>query len=147
MGQKRATYITNGNDQRCSDIQRFIEEHGVILEIRDVAKSPLSRDELSALIGHIPITYFINPASPTYRNNGFEGGLPDREEVLRLMVEDPTLLRKPITKTLRLVTVGCDRKRISEMLQLNHSGGSGSDEAPPPRGQNRRRSAAPSSGK
>lgn len=134
MAQKRASFMTYGTDERSEAIRKFIEEAGVQLDIRDFKTSPPSVDELDRLLGHLPIKYFVNPASPTYSEQGLDEKLPARREILQLMAKDPSLLRRPIIRTARLVTVGFDKKKISEMLQLDASEantvGEGPREAP-----------------
>jgi arsenate reductase-like glutaredoxin family protein len=123
MTQKRATFMAYSNDERCSEVRKFIEDAGIILNVRDLKKNPLSEAELDVLLGHIPMVHLLNPASPTYRKKGLDKGLPEREEMLQMIAEDPTLLRQPIVKTMRLFTVGCDKKKIAEMLQITRNGG------------------------
>ena len=121
MAQKRASFMTYGNDERSEAIRQFIEEAGVQLDIRDWKKSPPTVAELRKLLGHIPIKHFLNPTSPSYAKKKLDEAIPSREEVLAMIVEDPSLLRRPMVKTSRLLTVGYDKKKISEMLQLDAS--------------------------
>lgn len=122
MPQKRATFMTYGNDERCDEIRKFIEDAGIKLDIRDLSKRPLTFDELDHMFGHIPLTYFLNPASNEYTRLGLERGLPDRRDLLQLIAENPGLLRRPIVRNTRLLTVGCNKDKIAEMLQINRNG-------------------------
>lgn len=122
MPQKRARYITHGCDEECAEIRSFIEEAGVLLDFRDLGKDPMSKDEISMLLGHLNLSHFVNPMSPSFEKLGFDRGLPDREEVLEAIANDNTLLKRPIILTARLITVGNDRKKIAEMLQLSSNG-------------------------
>jgi len=126
MAPKHAQFFTYGNDGRCHETKDFIEEAGVLLQVRDLEKQPLSYAELDKLIGHVKIDHFLDKLSDGYRKHRFHDGLPEREEVLRLLAEDNSMLRKPIIKTVRLLTVGCDKQRITDMLQLGQNG----DESP-----------------
>lgn len=128
MPPKRATFITFGTDEQCNDTRRFIENAGVDLDIRDLDKRPLSEDEVNRLISHFPPEYFLNPGSRSFVKHGLDKGLPDRDELVKLIAQDHTLLRRPIIKTNRLFTVGCDRRRISEMLQISANGRPGDDD-------------------
>jgi arsenate reductase-like glutaredoxin family protein len=103
-------------------MQSFIEEAGVALDIRDIEKQPLTDAELSGLLGYINLKHFLNPLSESYDKHGLGERMPSREEVLALIKEDHTLLRRPIIRTKRLVTVGCDKKSIHDMLQLGRNG-------------------------
>ncbi len=128
MAPKRAVYITYGDEERCSDTRRFIEDAGIDMDIRDIKKNPLNEDELKRLLGYFEITHFLNPGSPAFEKNGLDKSTPERAEIVKMILEDQTLLRRPIIKTARLMTVGCDRRKISEMLQINQNGnGKGGD--------------------
>lgn len=122
MPPKRATFITFGTDELCAETKRFIENAGVDLDIRDLDKRPLTEDEVNRLISHFPPEYFLNPGSRSFAKHGLDKGLPDRDELVKLIAQDNSLLRRPIIKTNRLFTVGCDRRRISEMLQIPMNG-------------------------
>lgn len=126
MPLKRAEFLCYGDDGVCSDIRKFIEESGVILTVRDIAREPLDEIELRRLIGTLSVGHFLNPMSPAYSDRGFDQNSPDREEAIRAMAEDYTLIRRPIIRSTRLITIGSDKKRISEMVQY-----SGNGDAPP----------------
>ncbi len=122
MPQKTATFMTCGTDERCDDIRQFIEDAGIQLTIRNLKENPLSVRELVLLYGHNPLTYFINPASEEYSKLGLDRQVPERNELLKLMSENPGLLRCPIVKTIRLVTVGCNKEKVAIMLQISRNG-------------------------
>lgn len=122
MPQKTATFITCGTGEHCDDMRRFIEDAGIRLTIRNLKESPFSVRELDQLFGHNPLTYFIDPASEEYTRHGLDRQMPERDDLLKLMSETPGLLRVPIIKTIRLITVGCNKERIAEMLQISRNG-------------------------
>ena len=122
MTPKRAAFLSYGNDDLCAETRRFIEEAGVLLSVRDISKNPLSEAELSGLIGNLPIKHFLNAMSDSYTKYHLDKHLPDRDQLIKLLAQDHTLLRRPIVKSSRLVTVGCDKRKISEMLQISPDG-------------------------
>ena len=122
MPLKRAQFISYGNDTKCEEIRNFIEAAGIVLDIRDIEKQPLSDREIGRLVGHFDPRHFLNPLSQAYSKHHLDESLPDRDEVIRLISEDHTLLRRPIISTGRLVTIGCDKKSISDMLQIGSNG-------------------------
>ncbi len=136
MAPKMATFYSYGDDSACSEVRKFIQDAGVLLNVRDLSQSPLTEIELNRLIGHINIHHFLNPLSDTYGKHNMDDSLPPRSELLKLMAEDYTLLRRPIIKTARLMTVGCDRKKIAEILQISMNGTPIEDDDA--RGNNRR---------
>ncbi len=122
MAQKTATYFGIGEEDQCSEVRKLIEDAGIRLRLRDMAKDPLSAKELEDIFGHNPLTYFINPAAKEYEKLQLDKGLPERRDLLEILAANPGLLRRPIIKAARLVTVGCNKEKISEMLQINSNG-------------------------
>ena len=122
MPQKQATYISYGTDERCDEIRKFIEDAGIRLRTRDLREHPMSFSELDHLFGYNPLTYFLNPLAPEYSKLGLDKKLPERRELLQMMADHPAIMRRPIIKSSRLLTAGCDRKTISIMLQISPNG-------------------------
>jgi hypothetical protein len=42
--------------------------------------------------------------------------------MLTLMAANPEIIRRPLIKNTRLLTVGCNKDRIAEMLQISRNG-------------------------
>ena len=122
MALKKVKYITYDENEQCTDIRNFIENAGIVLDVRDLTKEPLTEDEIARLISHFDISHFLNPMSKSYKSLGFDKRTPSRDELIKGIVEDYTLLRRPIIKNTRLFTVGCNKKTISEMLQISRNG-------------------------
>ena len=122
MPQKSATFITYGSDERCDEIRKFIEDAGVRVVIRDLSQRPLTVEELDLMFGHNPLSYFVNPASSDFSKLGLDKKMPERREMLQLIAQNPGLLRRPIVRNARLLTVGCNKDKIAEMLQINANG-------------------------
>ena len=122
MAPKRATYITYGNDEKCAETRRFIENAGIDIEFRDLLAKPLTEDEAYRLIGNWDVHHLLNPASESYQRHGFDQQVPTRMELAKLISTDPTLLRRPIIRNARLMTIGCDKRKIAEMFQISMNG-------------------------
>ena len=122
MAPKRAKYYSYGDDTLCVETKEFIEKAGVLLDVRDIEKQPLSILEMQRLFGHMNIKHFLNTLSESYAKLQLDKNLPPREEILQLMADDHTLIRRPIIKSLRLVTAGCDKRKIAQMFQISANG-------------------------
>ena len=122
MAPKRAKFYSYGEDTLCVETKEFIEKAGVLLDVRDIEKQPLSLREIQQLFGHINIKHFLNTLSDSYSKLQLDQNLPAREKVLQLMADDHTLIRRPIIKSQRLLTIGCDKRKISEMFQISANG-------------------------
>lgn len=61
-----------------------------------MSKHPLTEEEIRALIGDRDLTPFLNPRNEMYRERGMKSNPPGREEAIRLMAENPNLIRRPL---------------------------------------------------
>lgn len=132
MPPKRATYITYGNDERCAETLKYIEDSGVLLSIRNTGEKPLNEHEIVALIGNLQIDHFLNKMSESYSKHNLDQGTAGRAEVIKLIAADNTLLRYPIVKSSRLLYIGCDKRKIAEMLQIGANGQAREEAQNPP---------------
>ncbi len=142
MAPKRAVFMSYGSDEACVEMRKFIEESGIILQVRDISKQPLSEYELTNLIGQLRIEHFLNTSAPSFGEHKLDQSLPPRNDLIKLMVQDHTLIRKPIIKAARLITIGCDKDKIAEMLQINDNGDAVVQEPPPPRSHRHKKAHA-----
>lgn len=137
--QKRVDIYTYPNEGACEDVRQFLETLDLDLRVRDLTKHPLTYDEITRIVRHIDIKHFLNAASKMYKKHQMERELPDRKQLIALMAEDNELIRKPIIISGRLMTVGCNRQKIMEMLQIKSNGSEPSDSA---KGENGRAARA-----
>lgn len=114
------------DDNGCREIQEFLQEQDLIINVRDIETNPLTYDELSGLIRHLNLGHFINTASPLYSSKRLDVKLPERREVIKMLAENNDLLRKPIIVAGRLMVIGCNLPKIIEMLQIK--GGNNGDD-------------------
>ena len=85
MAPRRARFISYGTDQQCDETRRFIEEAGVLLDVREIDKHPFTVRELENLIGHLNVNHFLNTVAASYKKHGLDKKLPDRQDVIKLM--------------------------------------------------------------
>lgn len=71
----------------------------------DLSKG-LSVEQLDRLIGKRDYREFLNPKNELYRQMGMKTNPPPRAEALRLMSENPNLIRRPIVVRGAKVLVG-----------------------------------------
>jgi arsenate reductase-like glutaredoxin family protein len=88
----------------------------VDLDERDYARQPLTAAELRDLFkGHDPRD-FLNPKSPAYKARGLAGKTISPDNAIRLMVEDPNLIKRPLVVAGREIIAGFDRERLKKAL-------------------------------
>jgi arsenate reductase len=90
------------------------DELHVELDERDYAKAQLSVAELKELFkGHDPRD-FLNPKSPAFKARGLAGKKLTTDQALKLMVEEPNLIKRPLVVVGNQIIAGMDRERLRE---------------------------------
>jgi arsenate reductase-like glutaredoxin family protein len=75
----------------------------------------LSVEELENLIGSRDYRLFLNPKNELYRERNMKHDPPPRQEALRLMSENPNLVRRPILVKGRQLVVGFDAEEMEKL--------------------------------
>ncbi len=73
-----------------------LEGRGIEIEKHDLAKEPPSRELLEKLIDGSHLEDFINKRSPAYKERGLDARKLTKAEAIRLMMEEPNLIRRPL---------------------------------------------------
>ena len=72
--------------------------------------------ELERLIGKRDYRLFLNSRNELYRERGMKDNPPTRAEALRLMSENPNLIKRPIVVKGQQIVLGFDEEAVSGML-------------------------------
>ena len=72
--------------------------------------------ELDQLIGKRDYRPFLNSRNDLYRERGMSDNPPPRAEALRLMSENPNLIKRPILVKGREIVLGFDEQKLSGLL-------------------------------
>lgn len=85
---------------------------------RDFFKSRFSPDELAALLARIGVTAHevLSTRAKAYTGHGLDRQTLSGDELIALMCEHPTLLRRPITVVNDTPVVGFNRLSIEALL-------------------------------
>jgi regulatory protein spx len=127
--QKRAQMLYRNPCSICDDARKFLEDHGVIVKVRDLTREPLKQRELNSLLGNHDPKHYLDMMSPSFEKQNLDSQIPPRHELFAVIEEHPELLRHPIVMYGRLMTIGFNRQQMIEMFQLTVSGnGSGGGE-------------------
>jgi arsenate reductase-like glutaredoxin family protein len=92
-------------------------DKGVELDERFYDKVPFSEEELRRLLEGVEVTTFLNPRNRLYRERNFKQNPPDREEAIRLILQDPNLLRRPVLVVNGRRIFGFDRDEYARLTQ------------------------------
>ena len=76
----------------------------------------LSVNELDQLIGKRDYRLFLNSRNELYRERGMKDNPPSRVEALRLMSENPNLIKRPILVKGREIVLGFDEPALRSLL-------------------------------
>ena len=80
-------------------------DQGADLQFVDLNRG-LTGEQLNELIGRRDYREFLNTRNALYREMGMKTNPPPRDEALRLMSENPNLIRRPLIKKGRKIIVG-----------------------------------------
>jgi arsenate reductase-like glutaredoxin family protein len=93
----------------------FLEKDARFEEI-DLNKG-LSVEQLDQLIGKRDYREFLNFRNEMYRERGMKENPPPRDEALRLMSENPNLIRRPILVKGGKIVLGYDEDALSALAK------------------------------
>ena len=89
---------------------------GLEVEERDFFQDPFSEAELRALIGDRSPADIFSWKSPSFRKMGIDRDSLDDDRMIALMLEEPRLIRRPVTAIGDTLIVGADSKALSQAL-------------------------------
>ena len=89
----------------------------VELEERDYAKNPLDLTDLKELFKGRDPRDFLNAKSPTFKAMGLQSKTLSAEQTLKLMAQEPNLIRRPLVVVGREIIAGLDRDRLKQALR------------------------------
>ena len=90
---------------------------GAELETRDLDAQPLSGKELNELIGKRDYKPFLNSRNELYRRRNMAEKTPSREEAIRLMSENPNLIKRPVVVRGDRIVLGLDVTAYISLLK------------------------------
>lgn len=82
---------------------------------RDYAKKPLTVEEIETIFNRDPIPPFLNSRHAVYKERGLAEKLPERKELIQLIMAEPNLIRRPITRQGNQVIIGFDKEALSNL--------------------------------
>jgi arsenate reductase-like glutaredoxin family protein len=89
----------------------------VELDERDYAKQPFSLTELKELFKGADPRDYMNPKSPAFKAMGLRGKTLTAADALKLMAEEPNLIKRPLVIVGSTTVAGFDRDRYRAALK------------------------------
>ena len=91
-----------------------LSQDGVELNERDFFKDGFSEAELRDLLGDTNPADVFSWRSPSARKLGLDKDTVSPDELIRLMVGEPRLIRRPLIQVEGRMVVGTDKKAMAE---------------------------------
>lgn len=88
----------------------------VDFEEREYGKNPLTEKELREIIGEGPIENFLNSRTPLYRQRNMKEKPPSKDEAIKLMLQDPNLLKRPVIIKGKRKLTGFNEAELKELI-------------------------------
>ena len=92
-------------------------ELGAEIESRDLDKTPLSVEEIEALIGERDNKLFLNTRNELYREKKMADKPPSRGGAVALMSKNPNLIKRPILLRGGQLLLGFDESAYRKFLK------------------------------
>jgi len=99
----------------CRKARAYMENRGFDLHFRNLDKERLSADELEKLIGDRDHQDFLNTRNELYRQKNMKENPPTRADAIRMMVDEPNLIRRPVIIAGGRVVLGFDQEKIDRL--------------------------------
>jgi len=88
----------------------------VDLDERDYAKDPLDAASLRELFRGRDPRDFLSTKSPTFKKMGLQGKTLTADQAIKLMAQEPNLIKRPLTIVGGEMIAGFDRERLKQVL-------------------------------
>lgn len=106
----------------CMKAKKFMMAHNLDFDYREIVEKPLSFMELKEVYNKsgLPIKKLLNTSGLVYRELGMKEKVKtySDDEILKLLSENPMLVKRPVLKSGDVVLVGFDEKKWTEKLML-----------------------------
>ena len=83
---------------------------------RDFFKETFSEDELREMIAMVGVEQIFARRSPSLKQMGLDGKELSEDEIVRLMLQDPKLVRRPIMRVGNQIFVGGASSAVSAAI-------------------------------
>ena len=94
----------------------MLSQQGLEFEERDFFKDPLSEAEIEELLTLAPPSDVFSWRSPSFRKMNVDKDTLEPQDLVRLMSEEPRLIRRPMFRIGDKLVVGGGKKAIESVL-------------------------------
>ena len=108
------------NCNKIKQTKNWLEEQGIEFELINVKKEPLTIDELKDLEYKLGIDVLVNARGTTYRNLELKDKNHSTEEMLQVLLENQSMMKRPILVYEDSVMVGYDEEAFENFAKENN---------------------------
>jgi Spx/MgsR family transcriptional regulator len=112
---KKIRFLHKPNCTTCRKVSKALKRRGFQLYFRDLAKERLTSTELEKLIGNRDYTDFLNSRNELFRRKKMKDNPPSRREAIRMMTQEPNLIRRPVIVAGGRIVLGFDKAGIAKL--------------------------------
>ncbi|MGH8012364.1 MAG: arsenate reductase family protein [Candidatus Binataceae bacterium] len=114
---KKVRFLWKSTCSTCRNARQFLrDELHLDLDERNYAKEPLTLAELKEVFKDMDACEFINPKSPAFKAMGLRGRELTSAQALKLMAEEPNLIKRPLVVVDGTIIAGFERERLRTAL-------------------------------
>jgi arsenate reductase (glutaredoxin) len=99
----------------CRNARAYMERCGFTLRLRDIGKDRLRAEEIENLIGKRDYKTFLNTRNEVYRSRNMKENPPTRAEAIKMIAQEPNLIRRPIIIAGNKILLGFDQENIDAL--------------------------------
>ena len=117
MPKSKIRFLTKLTCTTCRKAKAYLEKLGAELDSRSLDKQKLSEDELDKLIGKRDYKQFLSSRNDLYKERKMKEHPPSRAEAIRLMAQEPNLIRRPVVIRGKRLVLGYDEQAYKDMVK------------------------------
>jgi len=107
------------NCDKIKATKNWMDSNEIEFEFIDVKKEPLTIDELSELEFKVGIDVLVNKRGTTYRTLGLKDKELSTEEMLEVLEQNQSMIKRPVLVYEEAVLVGYDEEAFKNFLKEN----------------------------
>jgi len=104
------------NCNKVRDTKNWLEDNNQKYEFIDLKKEPLSETELADLKDKVGLDVLINKRGMTWKRLGLKGKNLPEEELFEALLNNQTMIKRPVLIKNEAVLVGYDEEAFEEFL-------------------------------
>jgi Spx/MgsR family transcriptional regulator len=101
----------------CRKAKKLLLDIGAQLDEHDLGKERLTAEQLDALIGTRNYIDFLNTRNELYRQRKMKANPPARDEALKLMAQEPNLIKRPVVIRGGQMVLGYDEEGLRKLVK------------------------------